>query len=292
MRDHPVYNLWQLVVIDECLSVQNKNALQTEEAWRQVISAQYGVIMMSATFFRSRFDKLFYMLKMLRSGLPEQKAYLDTILSESIICHIPQQSKKWITTICKFPLSPQMRKQYDNIESQGQSSQQIYINLSNYLHNNFDYGACFSSIINELKPCERALIYAKSKQEADEIAHNIATVSRYPDTSGKHTVVSYAEGTYGLNDLILYNTIVTRPPEPDKLPQMKGRLDRPGQKDNVLHIKYLLAENTIDEAWLFRLEMANSFYKDHILPLATFYDLAIGRINRSEATSSNHLRQT
>ena len=64
-RDHPIYISWQLVVIDECLSVQNREALQTEEAWKQVIISEYGVIMMSATFFRSRFDKMFFMLKML-----------------------------------------------------------------------------------------------------------------------------------------------------------------------------------------------------------------------------------
>jgi len=29
--------------------------------------------MMSATFFRSRFDQLFFMLKILRSGIPETK---------------------------------------------------------------------------------------------------------------------------------------------------------------------------------------------------------------------------
>ena len=34
-RDHPLLHQWLLVVIDECLTVQNKEALQTEEAWRQ-----------------------------------------------------------------------------------------------------------------------------------------------------------------------------------------------------------------------------------------------------------------
>lgn len=51
--------------------------------------------MMSATFFRSRFDKLFYMLKMLRSGLPEVKDYLDCILNESMICYINEKTRKY-----------------------------------------------------------------------------------------------------------------------------------------------------------------------------------------------------
>jgi superfamily II DNA or RNA helicase len=99
MRDHPIYNSWQLVVIDECLSVQNREALQTEEAWRQATISQFGVLMMSATFFRSRFDKMFFMLKMLRSGLPEIKEYLDCILGESMICFIAEKSRHWLTNV-------------------------------------------------------------------------------------------------------------------------------------------------------------------------------------------------
>ena len=45
---------WDLVVIDECLSIQNDTALQTMEAWRQVASSRAGVLMLSATFFRSQ----------------------------------------------------------------------------------------------------------------------------------------------------------------------------------------------------------------------------------------------
>ena len=45
---------WDLVVIDECLSIQNDTALQTMEAWRQVASSRAGVLMLSATFFRSK----------------------------------------------------------------------------------------------------------------------------------------------------------------------------------------------------------------------------------------------
>ena len=59
-------------------------------------------------------------------------------------------------------------------------------------------------------------------------SEEIPNVTRFPDLSGTHVAISYAEGTYGLNTLVKYNTLLTRPPEPDKLPQMKGRLDRPG----------------------------------------------------------------
>jgi hypothetical protein len=32
MRDHSIKHPWLIVIINECLSVQNKEALQTEEA--------------------------------------------------------------------------------------------------------------------------------------------------------------------------------------------------------------------------------------------------------------------
>jgi hypothetical protein len=280
MRDHPIIENWQFVVIDECLSVQNKNALQTEEAWRQVMSSQYGVLMMSATFFRSRFDKLFYMIKMLRCGLPENKDYLDTILSESIVCHIPNKTRKWITNINKYNLEPNIQLQYNKLANQDIQSDRLYNILSKFLYDNHNYVNCFESVINKLGNNNRALIYARSKKEADDISNNINTVSRYPDKSKRHVVLSYAEGTYGLNDLVIYNTMITRPYYPDKMKQMMGRLDRPNQKCNVLNMEYILIGNTIEEAWLLRLEMANNFHKNHIMPLAEFYDLAVTITNK------------
>jgi hypothetical protein len=56
VRDHPLDSVqtacWKLVIIDECLAVQCREALQTQEAWRQVMCSHYGVVMLSATFFR------------------------------------------------------------------------------------------------------------------------------------------------------------------------------------------------------------------------------------------------
>ena len=120
------------------------------------------------------------------------------------------------------------------------------------------------------------MIYAKSKEEANKISE-LKDVGRYPDITQRHTVLSYSEGTYGLNDLVKFNTILTRPPDPDKLPQMKGRLDRPGQKEKVLKLEYILTKDTIEEAMFLRLDIANRFFKNHIIPLAEFYDIAVGR---------------
>ena len=70
---------WDFVVIDECLAVQNDVALQCAAAWRQVEMSACGVMMLSATFFRSRFSSLFYMIRMLRSPLPRTMEWLKSV---------------------------------------------------------------------------------------------------------------------------------------------------------------------------------------------------------------------
>ena len=70
---------------------------------------------------------------------------------------------------------------------------------------------------------------------------------------------------------------MSRPPEPDKLPQMKGRLDRPGQEKETLRLEYFLIEDTVEEGLLIRIEVANKFLNDYIMPLAKFYEIAVGK---------------
>jgi len=274
MRDHPIIHKWLYVVIDECLSVQNSASLHTEEAWRQVSNSLCGVLLLSASFFRSRFDKLLYMLRMLRTELPEEVEYLDTILNECIVCYIEEKNRKWYTNVNRFVLSNDIRKKYDEILNSDDSYETKYIRLNKLMYDKCDYINNFKEIVKNIGT-HRALIYAKSKDEADEISHVVKNVSRYPNKTKQHVVLSYAEGTYGLNDLVIYDTIITRPPDADKLPQMKGRLDRPNQKNSELYVEFLLFENTIEEAMIYKLEMSKKFHGQYILPLAEFYKIAI-----------------
>lgn len=280
MRDHPVQHPWILVVIDECLSVQNKEALQTEEAWRQSCYSERGILMLSATFFRSRFDKMLYMIKMLKTGLPEERDYLDAILNESIVSNITESDRVWTITTAKIDMTQSQRKKYDDVyrKNSNGGSDMLYIALNNFINTNINYIEMFYNQIDILeKDNRRILIFTKSKGEADAIINsdrNENRITRYPDKSGNHTVLSFTEGTYGLNDLIIYDTILMRPPEPDKLPQIKGRLDRPGQKSKDLWINYLIIKDTIEEASLLRIEICNNFYNNYLMPLADFYDLA------------------
>ena len=150
--------------------------------------------------------------------------------------------------------------------------------LNKFIHDNCDYISYFSNKIKDIeikRPNCKILIYTKSKIEADNISSKVINVGRYPDISKNHVVLSYTEGTFGLNNLVIFDTILTRPPNPDILPQMKGRLDRTGQKSEILYIEYIIIKNTIEEALLMRLEMANNFYNSYIMPLADFYKLAV-----------------
>lgn len=277
VREHPFRHPWILVVIDECLSVQNKEALQTEEAWRQSCHSEYGIVMLSATFFRSRFDKMLYMLKMLRSGLPESKEYLDAILSEHIVSNITESDRIWTVSTDRHKLSNTDRKTYDAIYDRyvTKGSELLYTKLSTFIHEKIDYVKIFTDTIDALqKQNKRCVIFAKSKNEAEAIASSSKMIGMYPEKL-KHCVVSLSQGTYGLNDLVIYDTIIMRPPEPDKLPQIKGRLDRPGQKSKDLTIRYVLLEGTIEEAGITRLELCNKFYSNYLMPLAEFYDMAV-----------------
>ncbi len=279
-REHPLNIPWIFVVIDESLSVMNKSSHQSEEAYKQVCVCQYSVFLLSATMFRTRLDKLMYMIKMLETGLPLRKDFLDAILAEIIAINIPNKTRKWYTTHHPFELSKSIRKEYDEILSLNVSSEKLYVKLQSYLFDNFDYVVAFSEVI---KSCEkkrpecRCLIYTRSKKQADLFADELENVSRFPDISGKHLTVSVSEGSYGINNLIYLNTIISQLPNPDIIPQQKGRLDRPGQKNDILYIEYIYVNHTIDMAGLLRLELENQFKKEFLLPLSDFYDVAVGR---------------
>lgn len=276
-RDHPINHKWLLIIIDECLTVQNKNALWTESAWAQTMMAKH-LVMMSATFFRARFDKLYYMLKMLRTGLPEKSEYLDAILLETIVSQIANTNRKWTSNINYFELDDTTRKQYDDINRSDLSIELKFAKLNSLLVSN---SKANNSVIKQLKILiksledkkHRCLIYARASDEA-KLWSEKTGIPIYPK-KGTHCIVTYHDGTYGLNDLIIYDTIVMRPPQPDKLPQIKGRLDRPMQKSNNLHIEYFVLNNTIEMGLLLRMEIASKFMHQYIMPLAKFYDVSV-----------------
>ncbi len=278
-RSHPIDSThWLMVIIDECLTVQNKEAIQTMEAWKQVVKSQFGCMLLSATFFRTRFDKLLYMLKMLQSGLPESKEFLDTVLCDSIKVNIPESKRHWETNLFKFKAPDAFYSGYEKIKSSGLPPDQTHAKLSNFIHTQIDYIQIFKKYLDQItksSPKSRVLIYGKSKEEVERIANEIPRVGLYPDLSKTHVVVSLANGTYGLNNLVCCDQILSRPPEPDKLPQIKGRLDRPGQTADTLVYNYIIIDSTIENGDYLRLELCNNFYSNHIMPLSEYYKLTL-----------------
>lgn len=276
-RDYPIIHSWLLVVIDECLTVQNSDALWTEAAWKQRMMSKY-LIMMSATFFRAKFDKLYYMLKMLQTGIPETREYLDTILLESIVSQIPNSKRKWKSNVNYFKLDSDTRKAYEKINQTDMSITVKYGKLHAFMISNKYIKKKIVSELDKIIICKesikkRCLIYANSKEEAEYWSDNL-DIPIYPKL-GTHCIVTVHDGTYGLNDLIIYNVIIMRPPQPDLLPQIKGRLDRPGNKHNNLFIEYFVFENTIDIGLLIRMNIASQFVHNYIMPLARFYDISV-----------------
>jgi hypothetical protein len=278
MRDTPVTRRWHLVVIDECLSVQNANALWTQEAWKQVACSLRGVLLLSATLFRSRFNELFYLLRMLRTGLPETREYLDAILSESITCHLPETTPwHWTEETRLLPLEETTRLQYDRIKSASGDPKVVFGRLDALLVSSFPFEKHVREVLTELNhrsPKFRALIFARSKEEAQRIAQ-IPDISLYPEKSGRHIVTTTAAGARGVNDLVVCDTLITRPVDPDLVPQMRGRLGRPGQQNTALRWVWMVAEGTLEEAKLERNRMAERFHWEYVMPLAEFFEVAV-----------------
>jgi hypothetical protein len=280
-REHPPDTPWTVVVIDECLTIQNRNALQTGEAWRQVATAHYGCLLLSATFFRSRIDKLYFMLKMLQTGIPEERDFLTAILGECIVCNVPVKETRWTQNTTRVRLPPALRREYDRLAQMNLTSEKLFVVLSKFLYDRFDYPGAFREVLERLaRKGKRVLIFARSREEADLLAEKLPATVRYPvlpEGQKRHVVGTVAECGYGVNDLVICDAILCRPQNPDVLPQLKGRIDRPGQTKRDLHLEYLLVEDTIEEANLVVLEMAARFRNKFIMPLAEFYDIAVRR---------------
>ena len=280
IRDHPIHNPWILTVIDECLSVQNSSAQWTEEAWKQTLIS-YGVVLLSATFFRSRYNKLYYMLSMLQSNIPTTIDYLPTILNERIIVHKEIGSNRtWHTRSNYLPFPENIRDRYDDILYSDSDDQIRHGLLQQLLNTQRPYVADqIQQILDDYPDDRKVLIYASGEQEARIFSNHLnipiyGTPGVIP-ADNRHIIATVNKASVGVNDLISFNTILLRPPPPDLLPQMKGRLDRPGQQSLDLYIDYFMIDHSIDLGLELRLNIANNFLSAYIMPMAEFYDISL-----------------
>jgi hypothetical protein len=275
-RDCPIKSDIKFVIIDECLTVQNNTSKWTMKAFEQVVRSKYGVLMLSATFFRTRFDKLFFMLKMFQLQIPAKPEYLDTILNIAIGANIRINKTKWIETANKIKMDDEFYSSYSKHKKK--DKKESYLELKKFMFVNVNWENLIVEKTNQLVKQERkVLVFVESEAQIEKLnilleKSNIKDQwSFYPDISNDICVISKHKGTYGINNLVKYDTILMKPPEPDKLPQIKGRLDRPGQIKKKLYLEYLVIADTIDEIDLVSLQIANNFYSSHIMPLANYY---------------------
>lgn len=273
-RDHYIYNNFRYMIVDECLCVSNKEALQTMAVLNQSITSQYGILLLSATFFRSKFDKLYYLLKMLNSKLPIEKNFLDTILANSMICKNNKTDIKWEDQTRYAVLSSMQIEVYNNIIKDNKDNNKIYSMLNNFINDSVDYIKIFydkiNEIENEINNC-KILIFVKSKREEDEALLGLQHCSLYPDKSKRHVIVSYQRGSHGLNDLVDYNVILSRGVQIDLRHQQKGRLERYGQQSKVLYYNQIILKNTIEENILINHKIAEDFNNKYIAPITEIY---------------------
>ena len=65
--------------------------------------------------------------------------------------------------------------------------------------------------------------------------------------------------------------IICRPTPGDHLEQMKGRVDRPGQRAKQLLLVVVYAANTIEEVDFANIRLAGNFFRQYIAPVARRY---------------------
>ena len=182
---------WDFVVIDECLSVQNAGAKRTPSAWRQIEVSLCGVLMLSATFFRSKYDQLFYMIRMLRSPLPRTIEWLPATIHEHIVCQIPETDRSWKMVGEMVPLDANDLREYRSKidkfrrkqinEPNSADGRKLWVDLECYLRLKYEgrtttktyaqtspMGVAFVKAAKGLlRKGRRPLIFADTSQEGD-----------------------------------------------------------------------------------------------------------------------------
>jgi 3-methyladenine DNA glycosylase/8-oxoguanine DNA glycosylase len=316
VREHPFAKAaWDFVVIDECLSVQNDTALQTAEAWRQVEASHCGVLMLSATFFRSNYAKLFYMIRMLRSPLPREQRFLTTTLVEHIVCYVPKNRRSWKLSYEAVPLENKTAKEYEAIltnfhrKAPGeQDHRTLYVSLKHLLGTHYEpdtlpraVAAVAQRLISKGR---RPLIFANTEKELARIFKHLPCARRWPGQRatageggaeggggskgglGSALVVTIHAAAQGLNMQHDADCIICRPQPGDRLEQMKGRIDRPGQALKDLELVVLMAASTVEEAEAANIRLCGSFFRHYIAPHSRQFEQIAIDASLSSSTNS------
>lgn len=285
-RDKPFHAHpgWDLVVIDECLSVQNDTAVQTMEAWRQVAASRFGVLMLSATFFRSSFKRLFYMIRMLRSALPRTEPYLAALLREHITVFVPENRRSWSLLFQPVPLGASLINYQQLLADSSTASREhrsLWSELRSFLRKHYEKTTLINAFASEATRLQqlgrRPVLFANSDAEAARImaavpgAHGLNDVDKLGPL-----VLTVNRHSHGLNLQDRCDAVISRPQPGDIIEQMKGRIDRPGQPKKNLILVVLFASETIEEAEAANIRLCGAFFRQWLDPLSkTFQEKAL-----------------
>lgn len=291
-REHPFVNQpgWDFVVVDECLSVQSESARQAAEAWRSVAASRGGVLLLSATLFRSSFSALFYMCSMMRSPLPRTADFLPALLKEHCVCFVPESKRSWKLRFAKAPLSAKAAEAYRSrldafasarVGRGGGTPRELYVALKALLRHHYEPATLITHVkaqVEKLRSAKRkVLVFANTEREADRFVEAIDEAERYTDDCVSPVIVlTVAEGSQGLNLQHKADSVVCRPQPGDVLEQMKGRVDRPGQSRSKLDLVVVAASETVEEAEMANIRLCGHFFRQYLDPLAvTFQERAV-----------------
>ena len=94
----------------------------------------------------------------------------------------------------------------------------------------------------------RPLLFANFEPEAELLLETIPNARRWGVAGDGPIVVNRFTHAQGINMQGEADAIICRPTPGDLLEQMKGRIDRPGQREKSLQLIVLMAQHTIEEA--------------------------------------------
>ena len=245
---------WDFVVIDECLAVQNAAAKRCPSAWRQIEICRCGCLLLSATFFRSKFHNLFYMIRMLRSPLPRTIEYLPALVHEHIVCKVPITNRSWelldgSVSLADYSTYKRRINQWerDGLNRGDRSAFKLHADLELLLRGDLWEGiksaqiyplaeAIVTQVQRLLKGGRRPVVFANTEEEKGRLrsalrGRGLTTVT-WSEVSAKTRAAGF--------DVILA-TIGS---------ESSGKNMRPGQIQSDLKLVVVYAQATIEEAEL------------------------------------------
>lgn len=253
---------------------------------------------------------LFYMIRMLRSPLPRTMEWLPATIHEHIVCQIPETGRTWRLEGVMASLSIQDLHSYRSIVSSFKRKQlnegradgrKLWTDLEAFLRIKYEgrigtksysstsaMGNAFVKLSKSLlRKGRRPLIFADTSDEAKFVIRTlesegidactwarIASDKVAGKASHSRNMVIVANKTVegqGINMQHYADTIVCRPTPGDHLEQMKGRIDRPGQKEKKLYLYVVVCEHSIEEAKFANIRLAGNFFREYIAPVAVRY---------------------